>query len=81
MKAEANRQGTTVREEMGRNPVRALTGAEADTTTRRRTKAERSGLMEAVCERGNLLLAYERVLKNKGAAGVDGIGATGSQNT
>lgn len=77
MKAEANRQGTTVREEMGRNPVRALTGAEADTTTRRRTKAERSGLMEAVCERGNLLLAYERVLKNKGAAGVDGIGATG----
>jgi group II intron reverse transcriptase/maturase len=33
--------------------------------------------MEAVCERGNLLLAYERVLKNKGAAGVDGIGATG----
>jgi retron-type reverse transcriptase len=33
--------------------------------------------MEAVCERGNLLLAYERVLKNKVAAGVDGIGATG----
>jgi hypothetical protein len=33
--------------------------------------------MEAVCERGNLLLAYERLLKNKGSAGVDGIGATG----
>ena len=30
--------------------------------------------MEAVCERGNLWLAYERVIKNKGAAGVDGIG-------
>lgn len=30
--------------------------------------------MEAVCERGNLWLAYERVMKNKGAAGVDGIG-------
>jgi group II intron reverse transcriptase/maturase len=45
-----------------------------DTTTRTRTKAELSGLMEAVCERGNLWLAYERVLKNKGAAGVDGIG-------
>jgi group II intron reverse transcriptase/maturase len=30
--------------------------------------------MEAVCERGNLWLAYERVVKNKGAAGVDGIG-------
>jgi retron-type reverse transcriptase len=30
--------------------------------------------MEAVCERDNLWLAYERVMKNKGAAGVDGIG-------
>ncbi len=30
--------------------------------------------MEAVCERGNLWLAYERVVRNKGAAGVDGIG-------
>ena len=43
-------------------------------TTRARTKAELSGLMEAVCERGNLWLAYERVIKNQGAAGVDGIG-------
>jgi group II intron reverse transcriptase/maturase len=41
-----------------------------------RTKAELSGLMEAVCERGNLWLAYERVIKNKGAAGVDGIGVS-----
>jgi group II intron reverse transcriptase/maturase len=32
--------------------------------------------MEAVCERGNLWLAYERVIRNKGAAGVDGIGVT-----
>lgn len=30
--------------------------------------------MEAVCQRGNLMAAYDRVLKNKGAAGVDGIG-------
>jgi RNA-directed DNA polymerase len=30
--------------------------------------------MEAVCERGNLRLAYQRVVENKGAAGVDGIG-------
>lgn len=46
-------------------------------TTRRRTKAEwerESGLMDAVCERGNLWLAYDRVIRNKGAAGVDGIG-------
>ena len=27
--------------------------------------------MEAVVERGNLWLAYQRVVKNKGAAGVD----------
>lgn len=39
-----------------------------------RTKAESMSLMEAVCERGNLLKAYERVVRNKGAAGVDGIG-------
>jgi RNA-directed DNA polymerase len=39
-----------------------------------RTKAEaKSGLMEAVVERGNLKLAYQRVVENKGAAGVDGI--------
>ena len=52
-------------------------GAEADVTTRLRTKAEweqESGLMDVVCERGNLWLAYERVVRNKGAAGVDGIG-------
>ena len=44
---------------------------------RSHTKAElerESGMMEAVCERGNLRLAYQRVVENKGAAGVDGIG-------
>ena len=30
--------------------------------------------MEVVCERDNLRLAYQRVITNKGAAGVDGIG-------
>lgn len=39
-----------------------------------RTKAESTGLMEAVCERDNLMKAYERVVRNKGAAGVDDIG-------
>ncbi len=46
-------------------------------TARLRTNAEleqTSGLMGVVCERGNLKLAYQRVVKNKGAAGVDGIG-------
>ena len=47
--------------------------AEADMATRTRTKAEvaTTGLMEAVVERGNLWLAYQRVVENKGAAGVD----------
>jgi RNA-directed DNA polymerase len=50
--------------------------AEAEAANHLRTKAEleqASGLMEAVCERGNLKLAYQRVVENKGAAGVDGI--------
>lgn len=77
MKAEDLRQANTGEEELGRNPKGALCGAETDVTTRLRTKAElerASGLMEAVCERGNLKLAYQRVVENKGAAGVDGIG-------
>ena len=51
--------------------------AEAEPVGVERTKAElerMSGLMEVVCERGNLWLAYERVIRNKGAGGVDGIG-------
>jgi group II intron reverse transcriptase/maturase len=77
MKAEDPRQADTGGEGSGRNPEIALRGAETDVTTRLRTKAEferESGLMDAVCERGNLKLAYQRVVRNKGAAGVDGIG-------
>jgi group II intron reverse transcriptase/maturase len=80
MKAEDSRQVDTRFDPPGRNPGGALSGAEADVTTRLRTKAESewgSGLMDAVCERGNLMLAYQRVVKNKGAAGVDGIGVAG----
>lgn len=53
------------------------TSAEADSVNHRRTKAEQvqqRDLMEAVVERGNLMKAYERVVRNKGAAGVDGLG-------
>ena len=41
--------------------------------TRARTKAgvAATSLMEAIVERGNLRLAYQRVVENKGAAGVD----------
>ena len=77
MKAEDSRQANTQTEEPARIAGGAGVGAETDVTTRLRTNAEwerESGLMDAVCERGNLKLAYQRVVKNKGAAGVDGIG-------
>ena len=77
MKAEDTRQADTQTEESAGIAEGAGLGAETDVTTRLRTKAEcvqEGGLMDTVCERGNLWLAYDRVVKNKGAAGVDGIG-------
>jgi hypothetical protein len=74
MKAEDSPQVDTRTEQSARNAGGADPGAEADVTTRLRTKAEPDDRMEAVCERGNLMLAYQRVVENKGAAGVDGIG-------
>ncbi len=77
MKAEDSRKANARLEDAVRNTAGAGLCAEAEPTTRKRTKAElerESGLMDAVCERGNLMLAYDRVVKNKGAAGVDGIG-------
>ena len=79
MKTEDSRQARTRTEELARNADGAGLGVETDVTTCMRTKAELeqgNGLMEAVCERGNLMLAYQRVVENKGAAGVDGIGVT-----
>ncbi len=58
----------------GRNPTGASGGAESATARRGRTKAEvATQLMEQVVERGNMWRAYERVLRNKGAAGADGM--------
>ena len=77
MKADDSRPVNTGKAESGQNSEVAWHGAEADVTTRLRTKAEwkrESALMDAVCERDNLKRAYQRVVKNKGAAGVDGIG-------
>jgi len=73
MKAEADRADQAGAEDTGRNSVVAAACAEADMATRTRTKAEvaTAGLMEAVVDRGNLWLAYQRVVENKGAAGVD----------
>ncbi len=72
MKAEADREDQVGVDKAERNSADAATRAEADVATRTRTKAEvMTSLMEAVVERGNLMLAYQRVIANKGAAGVD----------
>lgn len=76
-KTEAHRSGGAQAAESGRYPERAKLRVEVELADVERTKAElerERGLMDAVCERGNLWLAYERVVRNKGAAGVDGIG-------
>lgn len=54
----------------------AVHGADMRTATTGQTKAEGLRQMEAVVERHNLWRAYERVVQNKGAAGVDGLTVT-----
>lgn len=79
MKTEAHRPDGAQAAESGRYPEGAGLRVEMESADVERTKAElewASGLMEAVCERGNLWLAYERVIRNKGVAGVDGIGVS-----
>jgi len=60
----------------GRNLPGAAAGAEGRTATDGRTKPAALRLMEAAVERSNMLCAYERVVKNQGAPGVDGITVT-----
>jgi RNA-directed DNA polymerase len=58
----------------GRNPSATGGGAESAAARRGRTKAgAATQLMEQVVERGNMWRAYERVLRNKAAAGADGM--------
>jgi len=54
----------------GRKSVTRRLGAEVCAATSERTKSE-DHLMERVVERSNLWLAYQRVVQNKGAPGVD----------
>ena len=61
----------------GRNLPGTAAGAEGRTATDGQTKPEALRLMEAAVERNNMLCAYERVVKNQGAPGVDGITVTG----
>jgi hypothetical protein len=57
----------------GRMSSTAMSGAEAGTAADGQTKAEGLRQMDVVVERNNLWRAYERVVRNKGAAGVDGL--------
>jgi RNA-directed DNA polymerase len=59
--------------EGGRNLPGWGAGAEARSAAGGQTKPEASRLMEAVVERGNMRCAYERVVSNEGAPGVDGL--------
>jgi hypothetical protein len=71
---DATRQATapeTDRDE--RTSSMAASGAEAGTAAEGQTKAQGLRQMEPVVERPNLWPAYERVMQNKGAAGVDGL--------
>jgi len=54
-----------------RNSGTASLGAEVCTATSEQAKSENYALMERVVERSNMRLAYQRVVENKGAAGVD----------
>jgi hypothetical protein len=71
---DATRQATAPDTERDdRMSSMAVSGAEVGTAADGQTKAERLRQMDAVVERNNLWQAYERVMRNKGAAGVDGL--------
>jgi group II intron reverse transcriptase/maturase len=57
----------------GRKPRTNRLGAELGAATSGRTKSEDRLLMEQVVERSNLQAAYQRVVQNKGAPGVDNV--------
>ncbi|HMM67299.1 MAG TPA: reverse transcriptase domain-containing protein [Dokdonella sp.] len=71
-KAEARETGAKG-QEAGQYPVGRPRGAESITAAAGQTKAEVSRLMEAVTERSNLWSAYQIVVRNGGAPGVDGL--------
>ena len=71
-KTEAYGRVRPATEQGGRNLLEADAGVEACAAAAGQTKSEELRLMEAAVERGNMLRAYERVLRNKGAPGVDG---------
>lgn len=76
MKTEAARMGQDIEKEAGRYPAQTDVRVEADAAAHSWTNAEPSALMEQVLSRPNLMGAYQRVISNKGAAGVDQMSVT-----
>lgn len=71
---DAQVRATAARTEGGeRSSCRYVVGAETYTAKGEQTKTEVPLSMEAVITRSNLMLAYQRVVENKGAAGVDNL--------
>src|SRR5690606_33167165 len=71
---EAEALETGAKDEVGgRKLSEGVRGAEVGTATSGQTKSEDEALMERIVERENMRQAYSRVLRNKGAAGVDGM--------
>ncbi|WP_052234794.1 group II intron reverse transcriptase/maturase [Parachlamydia acanthamoebae] len=63
----------TQEDEGKRNLPGSSLGAENVTATNGQTNTETDQLVEQMVERSNMMLAYQRVLANKGAPGVDGL--------
>lgn len=75
-KADTSGERWTRKPSDGRNPSEVLTDAETEMVDHAWTKAKPTQymqLMEVVVEKANMTTAYQRVMKNKGAGGVDGI--------
>jgi RNA-directed DNA polymerase len=60
----------------GRKPQVAGIGAASVTGIREHSAPETNGLMEEIISRGNMMVAYNRVMRNKGAPGVDNMPVT-----
>ncbi|PTB91560.1 group II intron reverse transcriptase/maturase [Marinobacter sp. B9-2] len=71
MKTAATRMGQGIQGGAGQYPAETEVRVEADAGAHSWTNAEPNTLMEQVLERPNLMRAYQRVVSNKGAAGID----------
>ena len=75
VEAEAPEREAT-ESDAGRKPSIARRGAEVGAATFEQTKSEDHLLMERVVERSNMRLAYQRVVENRGAPGIDQMAVT-----